>query len=242
MNTKIAAFQSWLNTAGLKPQLRMDGVPGPATRQGVFDAFRNRAAPAVTGDDIRALALRLGCTERQIKAVAKVESGGAGWDEAGLLRCLFERHYAWKRIRIASPWADLANAFLSHPTAGGYTIDADRDGICDSWEKLADLALSTGDPKRAFECASFGKFQIMGAWAEKLGYRSSLDFVWKLSRDEAAHYDAFARYIETFGLTRALRQVSGATADCTAFAVGYNGKGQRGYDAKIAAAYRGLAG
>lgn len=235
MNMKIMALQTWLNARGMKPQLRIDGIRGPATRAAIFEVFRNRQAAPVSGDDIRALALRLGCTERQIKAVAKVESGGAGWDNTGLLACLWERHYGWKRFRILVP-------FLSDPKPGGYTIDADRDGINDSWEKVADAVLAFGEPNMAFECASWGKFQIMGAWWEKLGYRSAIDFVWGMSRSEAAHYEAFARFLETFGLVNALRQVSGAPADCLALARGYNGKRQKGYDARIAAAYRGMVG
>ena len=235
MNTKILALQTWLNARGMKPQLDIDGVPGPATRKAIFTVFANKQAKSVTGDDIRALALRLGCTERQIKAVAKVESGGAGWDAHGLLACLYERHFGWKRFRIMS-------GLLSNPAPGGYTIDADRDGINDSWEKVADAALTFGEPNKAFECASWGKFQCMGAWWQQLGYRSPIDMVWQFSRGEAAQYDGFAKFIEAFGLGNALRQVSGDPADCLAFARGYNGKGQRGYDAKIAAAYRGFIG
>ncbi len=235
MNAKIAALQQWLNIKGMKPQLVEDGVRGPATRAAIFETFANKRANSVTGDDIRALALRLGCTERQIKAVAKVESGGAGWDASGLLACLYERHYGWKRFQIK-------NALLSNPSPGGYTVDANRNGINDSWEKVADAALTFREPNKAFECASWGRFQIMGAWWEKLGYNSAIGFVWELSRGEAAHYDAFARYIERFGLLPALRQIDGDPANCLAFARGYNGKGQRGYDARIASAYRALVG
>ena len=231
MSERILNLQSWLNAHGAR--LLLDGAWGPATRAAVIDTFRNRAAPAATGDDIRAIALDLGCTERQIKAIAKVESNGGGWDDAGLLKCLWERHWLWRRVKLAVP-------FLSDPTAGGYTIDADLDGINDSWEKLADAAGRFGFAVAA-ECASFGKFQIMGAHWKALGYRSVADFIWQLSRSEAAHYEAFGRFIRANGLIGALRQVSGNPADCLAFARGYNGKGQRGYDARIAAAFRGMA-
>lgn len=233
MSPKIAALQDWLNLKGLKPPLVVDGVPGPATRQGIFDLFRNRNAQAVSEADIQRIAQRLSCSPRQIKAVASVESAGGGWDDQGLLKCLYERHYGWKRFRILSP-------LLSNPSPGGYTIDADRDGINDSWEKVADAALTFREPAKAFECASWGKFQIMGAWWEKLGYSSVVEFVWLLSRSEAAHYDAFARYIERFGLLDAIRKVDGNPMNCLAFARGYNGNGQQGYDGRIAAAYRKL--
>lgn len=232
-NPKIAALQTYLNARGLKPQLRVDGVGGPATRQGIFDVFRNRSAPGVTDEDIAMFARRLGCSAAQVRTVAKVESGGAGWDDSGLLKALYERHYGWKRFRIL-------NNLLSNPSPGGYTIDADRDGTNDSWEKVADAALTFREPSKAFECASWGKFQIMGAWWEKLGYRSAVDFVWGMTRSEVAHYEALARYCETFGLLQAIRSINGNPMSCLAFARGYNGKGQRGYDARLAAAYRGF--
>lgn len=233
MNPKIAALQEYLNARGHKPQLVVDGEPGPKTRQAIIDTFRNRVAPAVTDVDIRRFAARLGCTSRQMMAAAVTESGGAGYDADGLLKALWERHYAWKRFRILNP-------LLSNPTPGGYTIDADHDGINDSWEKLADSALTFREPAKAFECASFGKFQIMGAWWEKLGYSSAVDFVWRMSRSEVEQYEAFARYIERFGLISALRKIDGNPINCLAFAEGYNGKKQKGYDSRIAANFRKL--
>lgn len=230
MSERITNLQAWLN--GKNAGLLVDGKWGPATRNAVIEVFRNRSAPAATAADIRQLALDLGCTERQIVAVAKVESAGGGWDDTGLLKCLWERHYLWRRVKVAVP-------FLSDPKPGGYTIDADKDGICDSWEKLADATGLFGF-NAAAECASFGKFQIMGAHWKALGYSSVADFVWQLSRTEAAHYQAFGRFIRANNLTGALRQVSGEASDCLAIARGYNGKGQQGYDARIASAYRSM--
>jgi hypothetical protein len=224
-------LQRWLNLHGAA--LVEDGRPGPATRAAIIETFRNKAAPAVKEAELILIASRLGCTVRQIKAVAKVESAGGGWDDAGLLKCLWERHYLWRRVRIAVP-------FLSNPSPGGYTVDADKDGINDSWEKLADASLRFG-ASTAFECASFGKFQIMGAHWKALGYSHALDFAWTLSRDEFAHYDAFARFIEANGLVGAVRKIDGNPANCLAFARGYNGKGQKGYDGRIAAAWRTAA-
>jgi hypothetical protein len=164
--------------------------------------------------------------------VAKVESAGGGWDETGLLKCLWERHYLWRRVRVAVP-------FLSSPKPGGYTLDADRDGINDSWEKLADASGRFGFDIAA-ECASFGKFQIMGAHWKSLGYSSVRDFIWNLSRDEAAHYDAFARYLEANGLVGALRRVDGNPENARPLARGYNGPGyaKGRYHEKIAHAWK----
>lgn len=232
MYTKIAALQEWLNIKGAS--LTVDGMPGPVTRTAIIETFRNRNAAAITQADINTFATRLGATASQVAAVASVESAGGGWDDQGLLKCLYERHYGWKRFRIH-------NSLLSNPSLGGYTVDADRDGINDSWEKVADAALLFREPGKAFECASWGKFQIMGAWWEKLGYSSAAEFVWLLSRSETAHYEAFVRYIERFGLVDAFRKVDGNPMNNLALARGYNGKRQQGYDARIAAAYRRLA-
>lgn len=225
-----AEFQTWLNAKGAK--LTVDGQFGPASRQAVFDVFRNKNASAVTNADLDLLAKRLNCTARQIKAVAKVESAGGGWDTSGLLKCLYERHYLWRRIKFAVP-------FLSNPKPGGYTIDADHDGINDSWEKVADAAGKYG-ANFAFECASWGKFQIMGAHWKALGYPSVLDFVYGMSRGEAAHYEAFCRYIEVNHLTGALRKVNGDPENSRQIAAGYNGSGYRkfSYHQKIAVAWK----
>lgn len=225
----LQQLQQWLNAHGAK--LIEDGRPGPATRDAIINIFTNAKAAAVSDDEIARLASRLGGSVAQVKAVAAVESAGGGWDNAGRLKCLYERHYFWKRLRIKIP-------FLSDPTPGGYTVDADRDGINDSWEKVADAALRS--PVAAFESASWGKFQIMGAWATKLGHANAVEFVWALSRSEAAHYAALERFIQVNGLTRAFQALSTNAETCRAFARGYNGPAYErgGYHNKLARAMR----
>lgn len=226
----VSDLQVWLNLHGAK--LKVDNVAGPKTRQAIFDTFRNPAAPAATPAEKRMYGERLGGNVATMLAVAEVESAGGGFDSAGMLKCLYERHYLWQRIRIHVP-------LLSNPAMGGYTIDADRDGINDSWEKVADAALRFG-AAFAFECASWGRFQIMGAWWHKLGYRSAIEFAWKLSRGEAEHFEALCRYVERFGLGPAFAAIDGNPENCRAFARGYNGRAyaKHGYHEKIAAAYR----
>ncbi|ALC11202.1 N-acetylmuramidase domain-containing protein [Sphingopyxis sp. 113P3] len=222
-------LQMWLNVRGAN--LVVDGLRGPSTRKAILDTFINRSAPAVTPAEIAQIAARLGGSPRQLAAVAKVESAGGGWDNQGRLKCLYERHYFWRRMQVIIP-------LLSNPTPGGYTIDADGDGINDSWEKVADAAMRS--PLAAFESASWGKFQIMGAHAKSLGYGNAVEFVWALSRSEKAHYEALARFIETNGLTKAFRALSTNPDDCRAFAKGYNGTAYEkgGYHRKLAEAMR----
>lgn len=225
----LADFQNWLNAHGAS--LVVDGKPGPRTRAAILNVFLNQNARAVTPTDIAMIAVRLGGTARQVAAVATVESAGGGWDDAGRLKCLYERHYFWKRMQIKIP-------LLSDPTPGGYTIDADHDGVNDSWEKVADAAMR--DPLAAFESASWGRFQCMGAWATKLGYANAIEFVWALTRTEAAHYEALARYIEVNGLKPAFQALSTNPETCRALARGYNGPAyaKGNYHVKLAAAMR----
>jgi hypothetical protein len=220
-------LQQWLVAHG-QPVL-VDGRPGPQTRAAILAAFSNRNAPAVTSEEIAGFARRLGGSAKQVRAVATVESAGGGFNDDGQPKALYERHYVWKRLRIKIP-------FLSDPSPGGYTVDADRDGICDSWEKIADMAMR--NPLAAFESASFGKFQIMGAWAAKLGYGNAIEFAYALSRSEAAHYEALCRYIEVFGGVAKFRALSGNPADCRPFAEFFNGPRQKGYDGRLARAMR----
>lgn len=233
-NAKVAALQSWLNLMGMKPQLAVDGQGGPATRAAVLAMFANRQAPRVTEAELQGFADRLGCTLRQLRTVALVESGGGGFDADGRPRILWERHYFWKRLRLKIP-------LISDPAPGGYTLDANRNGINDSWEKLATACCTA--PGWAFESASWGKFQIMGAWWAKLGYASAIEFAWAMRESEAAHYEALVRYCETFGLVPAIRAISGNPVTCVPFAKGYNGAGFRkfNYDGKLAEAWRKLA-
>lgn len=221
----LSQFQAWLNAYGAN--LTVDGKRGPLTRAAIIETFRNHNAPAASDVEKTSIARMLGGSLQQLRAVDTVESGGAGWDDAGLLKALYERHYAWRRIKVLIP-------FLSNPAPGGYTNDADRDGINDSWEKVADMAMS--NPLVAFESASWGRFQIMGAHAKSLGYENAIEFVWALSRDEAAHYRALAAFIRVNGLQGAFVALSTDFRSCTAFARGYNGKGQQGYDKRLAAA------
>lgn len=231
MNTRLQSLQKWINLVGWTPKIAEDGLSGPATRAALIGVFANTHAPAISPLQEQTFAARLGGTVRQLRAAAKTESNGGGYLNDGHPKILWERHYAARRIN--GEITDLADF-----TPGGYSLDADRDGINDSWEHLADFAMIY--PQFAFECASFGKFQIMGAWAQKLHYSHSLEFVWSMRESEAGHYEAFVRYIERFGLVDAFRRIDGNAANCRPFALGFNGPAQKGYDSRIAENFRAL--
>lgn len=230
MITTLLDLQRFLNDRTLA-NLVLDGKPGPKTRAAILSGFTNRNASPVTIAQVQMIADRLGASLRQVQAVAKVESNGGGWNAQGQPTALYERHYAWRRLRIKIP-------LLADPAPGGYTLDADRNGINDSWEKLADMAMR--NPVVAFESASFGKFQVMGAHWKHLGYAGPVEMVWTLRDHESAHYDMLARFIERNGLLVALRRLSTNPQDCVEFARRYNGPAfaKNAYHHKLAAAMR----
>lgn len=192
-----------------------DGVVGNVTTQALYDTFANKEAEAITFDAIVRIARSHGATTKQMEAFSSVESNGQGFLPTGHPKILWERHYMWRRIRIKIP-------FISDPTPGGYTLDADRDGINDSWEKLMEGCRR--NPVAAFESCSWGKFQIMGAHWKALGYDSVFDFAWSMVESEAGHYEAFSRFIRHNRLSKLLAQVSGDAKDNVPLVRRYNGK------------------
>lgn len=202
-----------------------DGKWGPASRQALLDHFTNTSAPAVSAADIEAYAKRLGCSVKQINAIAKVESSGGGFDNSGKPKILFERH--WFHRLTVGKWSP---APFSQSAGGGYGES--------SWNKLSDAC--GHDPDAAFSSASWGKFQVMGGHWQKLGYPSAYSMAWTAVQSEADHYEMLVRYVEVFGLKTALRAISTDPDDCRDFARMYNGGGYEklGYHRKIAEAMK----
>jgi hypothetical protein len=199
-------LQEWLNTHGAA--LIVDGKPGALTRQAILDVFASTCAPAVTDADIATLAVRLGCTEKQVRAVAKVESGGAGFDSAGRPKILFERHL-FHRLTDGK-WTPSA---FSQAKGGGYNEK--------SWDKLTAAACKDADA--AFAAVSWGKFQVLGMHWSLLGYESPIDMAYSCVTGEAAHYEMLARFIEKNGLKQELQALSANPETCRGFARRYNG-------------------
>lgn len=203
-----------------------DGKWGPKSHAALLAHFTNLNAPAVSPADIEAYAKRLGCTVKQLNAVAKVESAGGGFDNTGKPKILFERH--WFHRLTGGKWTP---ASFSMAKAGGYSDP--------SWEKLSSAC--GRDPDAAFSSASWGKFQILGTHWQRLGYPSAYSMAWTSAQSEADHYEMLVRYIEVFKLQKALQALSENPADCVEFASRYNGPAFRKnrYDEKLAEAMRG---
>lgn len=204
---------------------KVDGRWGPASRAALLARFTNTSAAKITTNEMQAFAERLGCTLRQLAAVAAVESSGSGFDRYGRPKILYERHYFHRLTE--GKWSP---GSFSNAARGGYSED--------SWVKLATACAYA--PDAAFSSVSWGKFQVMGFHWSKLGYVSPFDLAVSTVGSEAAHYELLARYIETFGLKDDIRRLSTNPADCRDFAAGYNGSAYEagGYHRKLAEAMR----
>ena len=221
MNVK--ELQSWLNDRGASPKLVADGIGGPKTREAIYQVFRNNKAKAVTQDDINRMAGMLGDTsDKRIKAVARVESAGNSFDNNGLVKILYERHYFYKAVKRIIFFPGRTDHFLSNPSWGGYTTDFNNNAINDSWEKLAYAACI--DPDGAFQSVSIGKFQVMGSHYKALGYAHPIDMLYDATTNESSHYYMLVNYIlKVANLSNAFLKLSTNSEDCRAFAKGYNG-------------------
>lgn len=211
-----------------------DGAFGPVSRSALLAHFTNREANALTDRDMADAAARLGCTLAQIRAVRKVEAAGKGYDKAGMPKILFERHL-FHRFTAGR----FSPAPFSKSAAGGYTNDANSDGIVDSWDRLCE-AISTGEVDAAFQSCSWGLFQVLGQWWDELEYPSPYAMAWTSAQSEGDQLEMFVRYVEHFDLQDELRRLSPNPVTCGPFAAAYNGPGYRKYfyDEKLAEALR----
>jgi hypothetical protein len=180
---------------------------------------------ALSDDDYKQAADRLGCEVAAVKAVAEVESGRYGaFLPSGEPVILFERHLF---SRLTGRKYDAQYPDISNRKPGGYGAVSQQHVRL---QKAAAL-----DRNAALQSCSWGRFQVLGMNWKSLGYPSLQDFVNSMYASEAGHLDSFIRYVETNGLGKYLKSKNWA-----GFAKGYNGPSykQYSYDTKLAAAYK----
>jgi len=221
--------------------LVVDGIVGIKTWTRLNNAAMNPDWPALDNDkflseaDLIEAAKVLGVELASMKAVAEVESHGAGFiPGTDKPKILFEGHWFWKRLKAHG--LDPEKCIVAH--AGS------EDIIYRSWTKKYYLggireydrlhkATAIHGPA-AYESCSWGMFQIMGYHWKALGYQSIDAFVDFMYASEAEHLKAFVRYIQVNDLAKHLK-----AKNWIEFAERYNGPGyaENQYDKKMAAAY-----
>lgn len=221
----VQQLQLWINqkikSEGLNiTPLVADGKGGPLTRSTFILIFANKNAKAITEEERLIIAKSLGdSTTKRIKAVAKVETSGSGWMDSGLPKILYERHYFFRQLKKTIEW--LGIGYLSNSSSGGYTIDADKNGINDNWDKLA--AAVCIDPDAALQSVSIGSFQVMGKWYRECGYSHPIDMLWAARNSEYEHYKMLAGFIKSNNLVQQFLAISTNAKTNVPFVRAYNG-------------------
>jgi len=205
---------------------------GARSKAALFTTLSNKKAAALTFEDFKIAADRLGVPINHIKGVRKIEAPRGPFDDDGRPSILYERH-VFRRNTVPVGHFDKSNPDLSGGSygAGGYGAFSAQYG------RLA--AACALDPEAAFRACSWGAFQVLGENAVLLGYPSAFDMAVLLTIDEAAHLDSFVRYVEVMGLTEEFRACRPHEPDsCRPFVAGYNGSGYEAfsYHTKLAKA------
>ncbi len=188
----------------------------------------------ITEQQYRDAATSLGVTVAHIKAFAEVESRGEGFLPDGRPKILFERHIFYRRLSEAksASYADsIARQFpdICNKSTGGYIGgSAEHDRLAKA------VAIDRGI---ALESASWGTFQIMGFNWQTCGYTGIQPFV-----NAAYSPDRQLELLSGFlkgnpAIITAMKQ-----KNWTRVAELYNGPSQKGYDTKLAAAYKKFGG
>lgn len=185
------------------------------------------AKPLLTNNDFCRASKRLKCDVASVKAVAEVESRGAGFYANGFPTLLFERH-------VFRKYTD-GKYNKSHPHLSGSQGNYGKAGQNQRNKFNEAYAL---DPIAAIKACSWGKFQVMGFNWKVAGYSGVVDFFNAMQRDEGEHLNAFIGFVIGNRLDDEIRH-----KDWAGFAYGYNGAGYKAnkYDTAMARAYAKFA-
>lgn len=217
MTMRVSDLQTIL---GVKP----DGAFGAKSIAALFAHFSNPNATRFSEGDKQAAADRLDVPVGHINGSIICESPRGSFDDKGRPVILFERH---KFAAATTP----PNRFnLSNPDLSGGPYGPGGYGpLSAQWGKLA--AACALDPDAGFQACSWGAFQIMGGHAKFLGYASAFDMAVTMISGEAAHLEAYVRFIEKNGLKDRLRACKPNDPDsCRPFVKAYNGPGYEQFD------------
>lgn len=196
--------------------------------------FAMRRDEPLTEERMAEAAQDLGVEVAALKAIAKVESGGAGFDAQGRPKILYERQ-VFARCCTPKGRFNGTHGDISAPTGYG----RGNYGSAESqWTKLA-RAFQL-EPDAALKACSWGTFQILGENHKSSGFPDVRSFVAEMFASPAGHLRALARFI------RANPRIHNGLKNLQwdEVARGYNGPGYKefSYDTKMAKAYAEFSG
>lgn len=207
-----------------------DGVYGPLTKAAILTSLTDGPDTLLTEGDYSSAAAKIAVTPPHIKAIAAVESSGAGFASSRPV-LLFEPHRFSK--------ATGRKFDLSHPGVSYPKWDRTRypKGQAERYEQL--LTAISLDVAAGFASASYGKFQILGENYAACGFLTSYDFAVAQAYDERRQLDSLVQFLLSKGLAKPL-----AAGNWEAVAEGYNGTAyrQNQYHLKLAKAFKAAGG
>jgi N-acetylmuramidase len=192
------------------------------------DFFASYTGESLGDEAMLAAAQDLGCELAAIKAVAEVESRGAGFDSTGRPTVLYERQVFSRQCTPKGRFDSMPD--ISAPVGYGRGNYGNTES---QWQKIAKAYAL--DPVAALKAPSWGIFQVLGENHRACGYEHVADFVRLMVTSQVGHLQAFVSFIKANpSLLKAIRARDWAT-----FARWYNGKDYATYqyDEKMAAAY-----
>lgn len=195
--------------------------------------FAMRRDEPLTEERAAEAAQELGVEVAALKAIAKVESGGAGFDAQGRPKILYERQ-VFARCCTPKGRFNAEHPDISAPTGYGRGNYGSPDS---QWTKLA-RAFQL-DQDAALKACSWGTFQILGENYKSSGFPDVRSFVAEMFASPAGHLRALVRFIRANPLIH--QGLKNRKWDDVAR--GYNGPGYKefSYDTKMAQAYAQFA-
>ena len=181
----------------------------------------------ISEEEFKMAADLIGCEVAVIKAVAKIESNGSGFNADGAPKTLFEGHWFHKltggKYSNDPKYQSISYKKWTRKWYGNQTVEKQR----------LDLA-GTLDRDAALQAASWGAFQIMGFNYKLCGFKTVQEFINAMYKGEGTQLLAFIGFVKSKKLDDELRD-----KDWARFAYYYNGSGYavNKYDEKMEAAY-----
>ena len=163
-----------------------------------------------------------GIDVKLLKAIIAVEAGGSGFGLDAVLKIRFEVHLLLDDYPGLNRWFKTeAPVYLNHyykfPSYSTLWREVHTGNQWDEYSALLVAAFQIQN--KAFEYASFGKFQICGFHFAKLGFSSALEMFTHMSQGDNNDTSVGLRFIKSdWNLLSALQQ-----RDIDRFIRGYNG-------------------
>jgi len=182
----------------------------------------------LTALDYEQTAKDLGLEVAVVKAVAKVESAGAGFIGDGRPIIRFEAHWF---SRLSDRFYDGVFPTISVRKRDDSLVQGGEAGLRREFSRLSNaMALDRG---AALRSASWGLFQIMSFNHQSSNFNSVDEMVDAMSKTEGHQLRAFANFIRKLGYVKYLKK-----KDWAAFAYRYNGEDFGDYDDLLESAYK----